>query len=324
MSRSASMNAQTARQMIVDIIVAKRERDAQTVASLQSIVTRFALTTMDFATFGLVNAPSGSNVCTATATSTSLLCSENAWTADDAGKTIYVQGAGTAGATHKTTIAAYVSPTEIVMTDPAVTTTLSSNASVGIAVWGWDAVDQLDDDPQTNSGGKLQAIRQGNQTLAEIVAAAVAAATTPAGFFGDFGGTVAPAGWLECDGSVVSQATYANLFAAIGTTWDTGGEGAGNFRLPSMQRRVRVGRGGVGTGTLGNAVGNTGGEEDHTLTVNELAAHGHDYHGAAAGPGSGVGIAFFTTLTGTTDNAGGDAPHNNMQPSAVVMTCIKY
>jgi microcystin-dependent protein len=44
-----------------------------------------------------------------------------------------------------------------------------------------------------------------------------------------------PSGYLECDGSVVAQATYFNLYTAIGATYDTGGEGAGNFRLPNLQ-----------------------------------------------------------------------------------------
>jgi microcystin-dependent protein len=48
-----------------------------------------------------------------------------------------------------------------------------------------------------------------------------------------FGGTSAPYGYLAADGSVKSQAAYPALYLAIGTTWNTGGEGAGNFRLPN-------------------------------------------------------------------------------------------
>lgn len=43
-----------------------------------------------------------------------------------------------------------------------------------------------------------------------------------------------PAGWLEMNGQIVSQTTYAKLFGVIGTTYNTGAEGAGNFRLPNM------------------------------------------------------------------------------------------
>jgi hypothetical protein len=42
-----------------------------------------------------------------------------------------------------------------------------------------------------------------------------------------------PAGLLLANGSVVAQGTYPRLFAAIGTAYNTGGEGAGNFRLPN-------------------------------------------------------------------------------------------
>jgi microcystin-dependent protein len=94
----------------------------------------------------------------------------------------------------------------------------------------------------------------------------------PTGSILDFAGSVAPVGFLFNDGSIISQITYANLFSVIGTTFNTGGEGTGNFRLPNKQRRVSVGAGGVGTGTLGNTVGNTGGAETVIPTQN---AHNH-------------------------------------------------
>lgn len=60
--------------------------------------------------------------------------------------------------------------------------------------------------------------------------------SAPPGMMTMFGGTSVPTGWLFCDGSVVAQSgLYANLFTAIGSTWNTGGEGAGNFRLPNTQ-----------------------------------------------------------------------------------------
>jgi Phage Tail Collar Domain len=40
-----------------------------------------------------------------------------------------------------------------------------------------------------------------------------------------------PTGWLRCDGSAVSQTTYAALYAILGTTW--GPATGGNFTLPS-------------------------------------------------------------------------------------------
>src|SRR5690349_20930418 len=97
-------------------------------------------------------------------------------------------------------------------------------------------------------------------------------AIVPSGTLLDYAGTTAPSGWLECDGTSYATATYPTLFFAIGYTW--GGAGA-NFNVPDLRRRACVGRGGTGTGTLGNAIGNVGGEETHVQTVSELAAHGH-------------------------------------------------
>lgn len=62
----------------------------------------------------------------------------------------------------------------------------------------------------------------------------------PAGVVEDFAGTSLPTGYLWCDGSTKSQSTYPALYLAIGTTWNTGGEGAGNFRLPKAQGRVSI------------------------------------------------------------------------------------
>lgn len=44
----------------------------------------------------------------------------------------------------------------------------------------------------------------------------------------------APEGYLICDGSAVSRTEYADLFAAIGTTFGTG-DGSTTFALPNLQ-----------------------------------------------------------------------------------------
>jgi len=45
-------------------------------------------------------------------------------------------------------------------------------------------------------------------------------------------------GWLPCEGQVVSQTTYQELFAVIASKFNTGGEGAGNFRLPNSTETI--------------------------------------------------------------------------------------
>lgn len=147
-----------------------------------------------------------------------------------------------------------------------------------------------------------------------------------AGMIKDFGGTSAPTGYLVCDGSAVSRATYAALFSAISTTWGAG-DGSTTFNLPNLSRRATVGSGGSGTATLANSVGSIGGAETHALTVDELAAHSHSIAAANATGGSISEV----TKTGansapvgcSTNSAGGNGAHNNMQPSAVVLKIIK-
>lgn len=56
------------------------------------------------------------------------------------------------------------------------------------------------------------------------------------------GGSAAPEGTLLCDGSAVSRATYAELFAAIGTTFGTG-DGSTTFNVPDLRNIWIVGSG---------------------------------------------------------------------------------
>jgi microcystin-dependent protein len=167
----------------------------------------------------------------------------------------------------------------------------------------------------------------------------------PTGAMLDFAGASSPSGFLLCDGSVVSQTTFAALFAAIGTFWNTGGEGAGNFRLPNFQRRTAVGSGGTGTGTLGNIVGDTGGAESVTVVQN---AHGHigttQFAPGTVATANGASWPYgFTSITTGTVFVGGatpagpapanmlntstttatNQPSSVIQPSAIVTKIIK-
>jgi len=49
-----------------------------------------------------------------------------------------------------------------------------------------------------------------------------------------FGMTTAPSGFLKCNGAAVSRSTYADLFAAIGTTYGAG-NGSTTFNLPDLR-----------------------------------------------------------------------------------------
>lgn len=58
-----------------------------------------------------------------------------------------------------------------------------------------------------------------------------------AGMLASFATTTAPAGWLVCDGSAVSRTSYADLFAAIGTTYGAGDEST-TFNLPDLSGKL--------------------------------------------------------------------------------------
>lgn len=150
------------------------------------------------------------------------------------------------------------------------------------------------------------------------------AGLVPPGAWVDFSLAAPPAGYLLRHGANVSRATYAALFAAIGTTHGVG-DGSTTFTLPDSRRRTSVGSGGTGTGTLGNAVGNVGGAETHTLSIAELAAHTHgNTNGAGDGAGGAGGNFASSANNGQTASTGSNTAHNNMQPSIIVLPCIKY
>lgn len=171
-----------------------------------------------------------------------------------------------------------------------------------------------------------------------LINPAPGAANVQTGMVIDFAGTSAPSGYLVCDGSNVSRTTYAGLFTAIGTTWGVG-DGSTTFGLPDSRRRTAVGSGGTGTGTLGNAVGNTGGSETHALTTAEHAVHSHPNTATTTGTVNGTAFMAYPfvccgtnvqqtgaaagTVTMTNANAGSGTAHNNIQPSYVVAKIIK-
>lgn len=92
-----------------------------------------------------------------------------------------------------------------------------------------------------------------------------------------------PAGYLNCDGSVVSRSTYSALFAVISTTFGSG-DGSSTFGLPNFQNRMAIGKSGTyALGSTGGATtdsftptgsisGSTGGT---ALTEAQLPSHSH-------------------------------------------------
>jgi microcystin-dependent protein len=79
---------------------------------------------------------------------------------------------------------------------------------------------------------------------------------TPPGVGVDFYGAAAPTGWLLCDGSAVSRATYSALFAVISTLYGAG-DGSTTFNLPDCRKRFTLGKAASGTGSVLAATGGT-------------------------------------------------------------------
>jgi microcystin-dependent protein len=136
----------------------------------------------------------------------------------------------------------------------------------------------------------------------------------PAGVIWEYGGAAAPTGWLLCNGAAVSRATYAALFAIIGTTYGSG-DGSTTFNVPDRRDRVSVGAGSsYSRGQTGGAVtattstdgshnhtGNTGGT---TLTVAQIPGHQHTGSTSTNGDHNHT----FQTGTGGSGGTAGTVP----------------
>lgn len=155
-----------------------------------------------------------------------------------------------------------------------------------------------------------------------------------------FAGNFAPKGFMYCNGQLLSTSAYTALYSLLGTTY--GGDGFTTFALPDLRSRIPVG-GGMGTSPSLNDttnLGQVGGEINHTLIATEMPLHTHGLlvnngnatdsvgvnNSSIATPGTITGRDFTASLGFNTqdpntsinpksiNSAGGNQPHNNMQP----------
>ena len=138
----------------------------------------------------------------------------------------------------------------------------------------------------------------------------------------------APKGWAKCEGQMLPINQNQALFALLGTTY--GGDGRVTFALPDLRGRVAIAPSDT------HPHGQTGGEEAHTLTVAELPTHAHRAkanrsNGNTNNPTENVWAAnpnAYRASGGANMDpnaigaAGGDQPHNTMQPFMAVNHCI--
>ena len=146
----------------------------------------------------------------------------------------------------------------------------------------------------------------------------------------------APTGWAFCDGQVMPISQNTALFSLLGTTY--GGDGKSTFALPNLQGNAPM-QPGQGPGLSLHDLGETGGSQAVTLLQSEIPMHSHVLNGTN-GPANLQAPAADRVLGRANNNvyhapgnlvamapealapAGGNQPHNNMQPYLTLNFCI--
>lgn len=134
-----------------------------------------------------------------------------------------------------------------------------------------------------------------------------------------------PDKYLSCDGSEMLIDDYPELYDVIGTSY--GGNGTTNFRLPDLRGRFVAGY--DNSRNDYNAMGETGGEEKHTLTIEEMPPHSHEYERHAIGSIDLGRYSFASNHDNAvndkfnTTSVGGGAGHENRPPYIVLGYIIK-
>jgi microcystin-dependent protein len=135
----------------------------------------------------------------------------------------------------------------------------------------------------------------------------------------------APKGWALCNGQLMPINQNQALFSLLGTTF--GGNGQTTFGLPDLRGRLPMH---VGSG---HTLGESAGEEVHTVTMSEMPTHIHALNAAEVNADNinptgnmfgkfNAGYAPPANLVaitpGTVGNAGGSQAHENRCPYLVV------
>ena len=138
----------------------------------------------------------------------------------------------------------------------------------------------------------------------------------------------APKGWAFCNGQLLPINQNQALFALLGTTY--GGNGQTTFALPNFQGRTPIHTG------YGHTLGETAGEQAHTLTLSEMPAHTHPVQAVgvkgttpiatgnrlAAAPMYHAPTDLVPLHPSSSSNVGGSQAHLNMQPFLAITFCI--
>ncbi len=137
----------------------------------------------------------------------------------------------------------------------------------------------IDADALATSAVTTTKLAAASVTLAKL-AAEVTAVTLPSGMIAPYGASTAPTGWLLCDGSQVSRATYSALFSVIGENFGQG-DNSTTFHLPDFRGRFLRG---ITSDTArdpdyaSRTAMNTGGNEDDgvgSVQASAMLTHTH-------------------------------------------------
>lgn len=143
-------------------------------------------------------------------------------------------------------------------------------------------------------------VNQGNIDVAALVKeVSRLGSAVPVGAVMAFPTGIVPPGFLELDGSVQSTATYPDLATYLGTAFNKGNEGAGNFRLPDSRGEFLRG--------WDHGRGVDAGRQIGDFQGDALKSHYHDalFATGAIGAGSVLGI----TNSGAGDRVGSGAQY---------------
>ncbi len=136
----------------------------------------------------------------------------------------------------------------------------------------------------------------------------------PPGAVMAFARNTAPNGWLECNGAAVSRTIYADLFAAIGTTFGAG-NGSTTFNLPNLRGEFIRG--------WDNGRGVDAGRTFGTAQADEFKAHTHTYSTKGATGNSVTGGPSQISDGMQTLNSGSTGGTETRPRNVALMYCIK-
>ena len=143
-----------------------------------------------------------------------------------------------------------------------------------------------------------------------------------------FAGNFPPAGWMFCAGQTLPISENETLFQLIGTTY--GGDGESIFNLPNLAGRIPI-HNGQGPGLQSYQIGESGGVESVTLTLQQIPSHNHAWLASKGQGGSNTPkdniaatppVAKLYRFTAPADPlpatlvqpTGGSQPHENLMP----------